>query len=1258
MKKRLIAVLIASTLLVSGFSTRAAEEAIIIPESELTLTDNNTWEEPEAEGTSESWGEETEETEESWGSPDTTESSSESEFTEPVTEVVEPVTEATMEEESESEQLPETEMMPRSWNASAISMFAAAVTLTGKYDDKGHGQEWDSEGFCQHLDTVHTNGVKAQGSGSAPHTGLTYNNVFMSGNSSLGYNAFLRANALGRSSSAVSYWSLATPAAADRSFWYGQQFFQWNDSQKADVYDSSASKLSAIYPNAVGYYDRTTGSLRYYDLRLTLEKFRKTVGRKKVNGGYERDVKTAQFKWCPSYPGIATIGIDYADIKFEVLNPGTTTVASITGFKGFTQIKDVDWWQGIAFKTSDRLAYGTYQTGDKCICASNIGDYTYLHSTSGGDMHGDKEIESHIGIEFRNGTVFRVVLAQGKFSQNARNKLETTFGGEATLPQIPANVTLKKYASTNSDVTEGLGSNPTLALPYYCYDTFYYRVNAKFNDAYFNGGKLTDEFPEWLAVNGVNVYQKVNGSWKRVVRQVAGVSTTYGQKKTVTVNLGSTADLRGQEYCIEYEVKLPTASVFASLAKKPTLQSSKYKWTNTASLAYNYKLGGVATSGTLTASVDVTMPQGQEPSIRKYVGNRGAVSSTSISKTLTKGCGDTFSYFLDIKGVQPNMLYEPLVVTDTLPPWLVYEGASTYYKSGTSWYSTSCWSTGCTDNKFTATALNNSSLAKGTEHLIEIKVRVVDTLAFYKLSQKPSYNSTTKRYYWDNTASLAAVGSSFTSNRVTVYMPEPNGLFVLAHKYDADTGNEIKHGSLGGSSVFRVYEYSAASGDFQPYSDFQLYIDSYGISLGYVSKIPLLRTTDNQGKFYVKEVNAPINYALNTEWQFDINLSDYEGSNKPSDNIIKIDGSDACRDKRSERIIFRKCYKDPNTGEDVPIPGVNFLFRNDIDYRAQSVTTDDDGYVIPRVDIMAAGTVRVSESCSIPGFPEVDGIEIGNLNNQLPRYISWNSYDMSDYGITTTSKVENDVTIVTVYNTPNTLKVYKVGKGSFARLAGAEMSILDAKGNVVRSFTTDDNGSYTVVGLPFGEYTLREDKAPEGYLIADQIGFTYSISKQAIIMYDEPMQTFDLTVKKRVRASDMWAAHGDQFFMFDVDGTDQLGEHHHYTKTWHNTGEVRLSNGWIEGTIVFKDIPMGNYTVSERRAFPYYGYASVTGCDYENLDPLETGMMFSGDPLSNEKVLIKPTADKKSPVVTFENYKDTWDDYRDTDFVQNVIPIE
>ncbi|WP_257144393.1 MSCRAMM family protein, partial [Bacillus wiedmannii] len=61
-------------------------------------------------------------------------------------------------------------------------------------------------------------------------------------------------------------------------------------------------------------------------------------------------------------------------------------------------------------------------------------------------------------------------------------------------------------------------------------------------------------------------------------------------------------------------------------------------------------------------------------------------------------------------------------------------------------------------------------------------------------------------------------------------------------------------------------------------------------------------------------------------------------------------------------------------------------------------------------------------------------------------------------------------------------------KDQAKRLAGAEFTLKDVKGNVVKEgITTDKSGIVKVDGLVPGEYTLEETKAPEGYELTKQV---------------------------------------------------------------------------------------------------------------------------------------------------------------------------
>lgn len=71
-------------------------------------------------------------------------------------------------------------------------------------------------------------------------------------------------------------------------------------------------------------------------------------------------------------------------------------------------------------------------------------------------------------------------------------------------------------------------------------------------------------------------------------------------------------------------------------------------------------------------------------------------------------------------------------------------------------------------------------------------------------------------------------------------------------------------------------------------------------------------------------------------------------------------------------------------------------------------------------------------------------------------------------------------------------------------LPGAKLTILGADGNVVESWTSTEEAHYIEM-LPIGKYTLREEKAPEGYLVAKDVEFEVkdTAEVQKVVMVDE-----------------------------------------------------------------------------------------------------------------------------------------------------------
>ena len=64
------------------------------------------------------------------------------------------------------------------------------------------------------------------------------------------------------------------------------------------------------------------------------------------------------------------------------------------------------------------------------------------------------------------------------------------------------------------------------------------------------------------------------------------------------------------------------------------------------------------------------------------------------------------------------------------------------------------------------------------------------------------------------------------------------------------------------------------------------------------------------------------------------------------------------------------------------------------------------------------------------------------------------------------------------------IKVLKVNKDGRAPLAGAEFDVFNADGKIVDHLVTGTDGTAMTKVLPYGKYSLRETKAPTGFVLS------------------------------------------------------------------------------------------------------------------------------------------------------------------------------
>ena len=104
------------------------------------------------------------------------------------------------------------------------------------------------------------------------------------------------------------------------------------------------------------------------------------------------------------------------------------------------------------------------------------------------------------------------------------------------------------------------------------------------------------------------------------------------------------------------------------------------------------------------------------------------------------------------------------------------------------------------------------------------------------------------------------------------------------------------------------------------------------------------------------------------------------------------------------------------------------------------------------------------------------------------------TFTVEDTGEVQKVEMKDDVTKVQISKTDISGK----------ELPGAKLTILDKDGKTVESWTSEKKPHYIEM-LPIGEYTLREETAPDGYLVAEDVKFAVKDTGeiQKVVMKDE-----------------------------------------------------------------------------------------------------------------------------------------------------------
>ena len=243
------------------------------------------------------------------------------------------------------------------------------------------------------------------------------------------------------------------------------------------------------------------------------------------------------------------------------------------------------------------------------------------------------------------------------------------------------------------------------------------------------------------------------------------------------------------------------------------------------------------------------------------------------------------------------------------------------------------------------------------------------------------------------------------------------------------------------------------------------------------------------GSYYVKEKNAPESYVLNT-------VPENVEFTYTDQNTAVVKKEISVTDER-QKVSITVEKQDQETGKTVAGAVFGIYSSKDIksadgklvvkaDTLLQKMTSDDEGLAVCTLDL-PLGSYYVKELQAPDGYVSSDEVLTFDA-----------SYQGQDVQTVTLKSVKK--------NQPTTVEITKSDVTTGVELDGAYLKVTDKDGNVVDSWTSSKDAPHVIKYLKVGEtYTLHEEFAPHGYLVANDVTFTVkdTADVQKVEMKDE-----------------------------------------------------------------------------------------------------------------------------------------------------------
>lgn len=312
-----------------------------------------------------------------------------------------------------------------------------------------------------------------------------------------------------------------------------------------------------------------------------------------------------------------------------------------------------------------------------------------------------------------------------------------------------------------------------------------------------------------------------------------------------------------------------------------------------------------------------------------------------------------------------------------------------------------------------------------------------------------------------------------------------------------------------GDVVYPAGEYISYKVGSNTYSEFMTNSDGYvtpAINSTYASANDAKGTVTTPfklpaGDYEIVEMKAPEGFLISTEAvPFTItSILDYDVDDD-GDTVVTVTVKN---EQPKGEINIEKSF--------VKVEDVDTNLVPDIDYTqigfkltaAEDIIDKADGSVVYK-----AGTDLGNYYLNSDGTLKIKDLWIGKYN--LTEIATINGAVLNDDVYTATFEVKDDTTKVYTQNLAidNTLTVTDISKTDITgseEIVGAELTITDKDGNIIDSWTSTEK-EHRITGLVVGQtYTLTENYAPDGYVVASDIQFTVSNTSdvQKVSMVDK-----------------------------------------------------------------------------------------------------------------------------------------------------------